>query len=716
VADRLGLTLDVFMGVLKNPLAVEDGEVLRQSRPFGLVAAEILRRLGGEYEGLAQELELANRQEPLVNSGAAGENELSDTWNCVRSFSSGHTRAFTCVAFSPNGEYFVLGGYFTIQLWSLEEVREIWNSNRHSDRINNVVFSPDGKTIASVSQDGMICLMSLKGDLLWAVNSRGGSILLVEFSPDNELIASTNSDGIVEIWDMHGKKIRTINSGADNSVSAVSFDQKGENIIIGSLDGSLYSASLTEGIINLEPSINGSSITSISLHKEFAFIASAGKNGTIKLLDLNGTLVDILFDHKGAVLSVAYSPNGRILASGSMDRTIRLWDLEGNQVGHSLIGHSGSVNCVAFSPDGKIIVSCGSDAEIKLWSKYRTHQLPFRRLFDFVSYYLLDTCNNTDINFIHVNSPWHLPFDALIIPVSSTGDIEDFGNSFDEHINGMMVWQPNRLQYFIHYQMRRMGVKKIEILRPLTFRLPLEVSSNLLFPEILIICATVESNYEFGVDAANIATRAIINFAAHFRCKNLVLPLLGNRGFQLSTDKVANVMLKAITSVLKSLDDNEIEDITIVEKDPGSVAIIEMVCKQLFDNITSVNNTENRESYIPVPIAYLHYLVTAQKFPIQGNFMRIGRSNDNDLIVSERWVSLRHADIIYRNNSNESSGYYLRDFSRFGTLVKTTKDWQKIHHQELLLKSGMQLKFGSDQGQGVEFSIDSPLSQITTVK
>jgi hypothetical protein len=86
VADRLGLTLDVFMGVLKNPLAVEDGEVLRQSRPFGLVAAEILRRLGGEYEGLAQELELANRQEPLVNSGAAGENELSDTWNCVTPF------------------------------------------------------------------------------------------------------------------------------------------------------------------------------------------------------------------------------------------------------------------------------------------------------------------------------------------------------------------------------------------------------------------------------------------------------------------------------------------------------------------------------------------------------------------------------------------------------------------------------------------------------
>ncbi len=714
VADRLGLTLDVFMGVLKNPLAVEDAEVVGLSRPFGLVAAEILRRLGGEYEGLAQELEQANRQEP-IDSDFAIDRQPTETWNCVRSF-SGHGDNVTCVAFSPDGKYLVSGSDdITVRLWDVREGRKIWSFTRHTDKINHVIFSPDGRLIASASEDGKVCLISLQGDLFLDINGRSASILSVAFSPDSKLIASAGSSGIIKIWDMYGQSIRTINSGIDNSTSAVSFDQKGENIIIGSLDGNLYSASLSEGVMNLEPSANGSSITSISLHKEFAFIASAGKSGTIKILDLNGTLVDILFDHEGAILSVAYSPNERILASSSMDRTIRLWDLEGNQVGYSLIGHSGSVNCVAFSPDGKIIVSCGSDAEIKLWSKYRTHQLPFRRLFDFISYYLLDTCNNTDINFIHMNLPWQFQFDALIIPVSSTGDIGDFGDSFDKYINGMMVWQPNRLQYFIHYQMRRMGVKKIEISRPLTFQLPLEVSSNLLSSEILIICATVESNYELDVDAANIATRAIIDFAANFRCKNLMLPLLGTKGFQMSIDKVANVMLKAITSVLKSLDDNKIEGITIVEKDPGNAAIIEKVCKQLFDNITSVNNAENEESCIPVPMAYLNYLDAAPKIPIQGNFMRIGRLNDNDLIVSEPWVSLRHADIIYRNNSsNESSGYYLRDFSRFGTLVKTIKDWQKIHHQELPLKSGMQLKFGSDQGQIVEFLIELPLS--TTVK
>ena len=89
--------------------------------------------------------------------------------------------------------------------------------------------------------------------------------------------------------------------------------------------------------------------------------------------------------------------------------------------------------------------------------------------------------------------------------------------------------------------------------------------------------------------------------------------------------------------------------------------------------------------------------------------MRVGRSGDNDLIISEPWVSQKHAEVIYRNSSaDESPGYFLRDFSRYGTLVQTNQGWQKIHHQELPLKPGMQLKFGSDQGQSLEFSIDLP--------
>jgi hypothetical protein len=118
--------------------------------------------------------------------------------------------------------------------------------------------------------------------------------------------------------------------------------------------------------------------------------------------------------------------------------------------------------------------------------------------------------------------------------------------------------------------------------------------------------------------------------------------------------------------------------------------------------------------FIPqaMPIAYLRSLSfhTNPDFPIDGGLMRVGRSSDNDLVIVEPWVSQRHAEIIYRSLSmtDVTSGvYYLRDSSRFGSYVLTSEGrWQKVHAQEFPLQSGMQIKFGSEDGQIVEFRIE----------
>jgi FHA domain len=125
--------------------------------------------------------------------------------------------------------------------------------------------------------------------------------------------------------------------------------------------------------------------------------------------------------------------------------------------------------------------------------------------------------------------------------------------------------------------------------------------------------------------------------------------------------------------------------------------------KPVTEAITEMPSFPNSE-----PAACLRSLITAtQNFPIQSGLMRVGRSADNDLIIPEPWVSQKHAEIIYRTGGNEQeASYFLRDFSRFGTLVQTNQGWQKIHHQELPLETGMNLKFGSDQGQSLEFFIE----------
>jgi CHAT domain/FHA domain len=100
-----------------------------------------------------------------------------------------------------------------------------------------------------------------------------------------------------------------------------------------------------------------------------------------------------------------------------------------------------------------------------------------------------------------------------------------------------------------------------------------------------------------------------------------------------------------------------------------------------------------------------------QVWPITAGMVRVGRWEENDVVIREQWVSQKHAEIFCRNSIGDRRGepsYFLRDFSRYGTLVLGSDGWQRVHHQELLLQSGTQLKFGSSQGQIFEFTIEVP--------
>jgi WD40 repeat protein len=80
-----------------------------------------------------------------------------------------------------------------------------------------------------------------------------------------------------------------------------------------------------------------------------------------------GMCVRTLFDHSGTVRSVAFSPNGQIIASGSIDRTIKIWEPENGELIHTISGHCSDIYSVAISPDSQILASGSSDGEIRLW-------------------------------------------------------------------------------------------------------------------------------------------------------------------------------------------------------------------------------------------------------------------------------------------------------------------------------------------------------------
>ena len=216
---------------------------------------------------------------------------------------------------------------------SWESIAEFAGYN--SSWIYGVSITPNGEVLASVSFDKILLLDLKQKELNCVLEGHTDIIFSLSISPNGKFLASGSSDKTVCLWDIENRNLICTFAKRKDPIYSVAFHP--DSNLLASGGGSKYKT-------------------------------TEGKKVIIYLWDINNQeLINTFIGHDLRVNALAFSPDGKTLASGSNDRTIRLWDISSGKQLQILVGHSDNVSNVAFSPDGKSLFSSGGGG-INKWN------------------------------------------------------------------------------------------------------------------------------------------------------------------------------------------------------------------------------------------------------------------------------------------------------------------------------------------------------------
>lgn len=296
----------------------------------------------------------------------------------------GHTETVRCVRFDPSGRLLASSSDdFTIRLWHAESGRLLNSLTGHTDRVRQFRFIPDSQRIVSVSDDMSVRVWDIvTGACVAELRGHTGRVWSVAVSTDGTLCATSGIDSTIVIWNLIDHKSSTTIECVDFTIWALAFHPEGRWLATGADDGNIYVYDLLSKQ-QVQPRVlrgHTSFVRSLTFATSGHHLISASDDRTVKVWDAGSWQCKItLLGHTSPLRAVTIHPLlSNIIASGGVDGSIRLWDIERGQMLSSIQGLGSTVLALSLHPNGKVVASCGSERLIKIWNY--TEQRPTLRV------------------------------------------------------------------------------------------------------------------------------------------------------------------------------------------------------------------------------------------------------------------------------------------------------------------------------------------------
>ena len=304
---------------------------------------------------------------------------------------TGHTDAVASVTYSIDGRILATRSWDkTIRLWDADTGQLQHVLIGHQDDVDIVVFSPDGKTLASGSQDNTVRLWNaITGEHIKTLRGHWSYLISLAFSPDGSILASGSEDDTIRLWHVATGRFLGGLWEHEAGVETLAFSPDGTMLASGSRDDRVILWDLRTGDAIHTISEHEDDVWTVAFSPDGTQLASGGGDtvslwdvATAELLQTFRRPLDIVLpvdtpeeltgdvptDLPANATSIVFSPDGKVLVSGSYDRTIRLWDIATGEQLKTLEGHTYYITSVAVSPDGTTIASGSVDGTVILWA------------------------------------------------------------------------------------------------------------------------------------------------------------------------------------------------------------------------------------------------------------------------------------------------------------------------------------------------------------
>ncbi|PWW80389.1 WD40 repeat-like protein [Tuber magnatum] len=301
-----------------------------------------------------------------------------------------HNSVVCCVRFSQDGKWVATGCNRSAQIFDVKTggmVSRLQDESVDRDGdlyIRSVCFSPDGRYLATGAEDKQIRVWDIQGRTIkQTFQGHEQDIYSLDFARNGRHIASGSGDRTVRVWDIEsGQNVLTLS--IEDGVTTVAISPDGRHVAAGSLDKSVrvwdaHTGFLVERLEGAEG--HKDSVYSVAFAPNGRDLVSGSLDKTIKMWELSaarglmpgggtsrGKCVKTFEGHKDFVLSVALTPDGNWVLSGSKDRGVQFWDPRTASAQLMLQGHKNSVISVAPSPSGGLFATGSGDMRARIWS------------------------------------------------------------------------------------------------------------------------------------------------------------------------------------------------------------------------------------------------------------------------------------------------------------------------------------------------------------